>query len=283
MKYALYGLPCAGKSTLLNNLSVTVINGSTELNKMVSGRFSLLPKAEKRECRIRYAKKLLEISDEFISDGHYAFPDGVVFTEADGDLYDVFLYLYCKPEIISERLKNSSKNSRFAHISVENIHKWQSFEIESLRAECHKRYKNFCVINDISSMELQDLIKRIRNGFGSYQLARSITDKIQKIYPVPCELHICDGDKTIIKQDSFKICTENYITNAFDGNFYTDYQYLKFSEEVHNLKYNTDNLDKIQLNNIIYEKVCCRNYIVLSSGIGIICKKLAENIARKRL
>ena len=114
MKYVLYGLPCAGKTTLLSELTIPVIHGSTELNRMASGRFSDLPDGEKAELRIRYAEQLSERDDSFISDGHYSFIDDVVFTEADGNLYDVFLYLYCKPEAIAERLKCSPKNSRFS-------------------------------------------------------------------------------------------------------------------------------------------------------------------------
>lgn len=102
MKYALYGLPCAGKTTLLSGLSISVISGSIELNKMAFGNFSGLSDVEKKELRVRYTNKLSERTDEFISDGHYSFLDDVVFTEADGELYDIFLYLYCKPEIIRE-------------------------------------------------------------------------------------------------------------------------------------------------------------------------------------
>lgn len=39
------------------------------------------------------------LNDEVIvSDGHYSFLETVAFTEADGDLYDIFIYLYCSPE-----------------------------------------------------------------------------------------------------------------------------------------------------------------------------------------
>ncbi|MBD5143108.1 MAG: hypothetical protein HDT22_05795 [Ruminococcus sp.] len=283
MKYVLYGLPCAGKTTLLSELSIPVIHGSMELNKMASGRFLELSNAERNELRVRYAKNLWGRNDKFISDGHYSFLDDVVFTEADGKLYDVFLYLYCEPEIISKRFKLSCKNSQFANLSTKHIHKWQTFEIESLRAECHKRCKDFYVISDISSIELQVLIDRIENGFGSYRLAKNITEKIQQIYPMPCELHICDGDKTIIEQDSFSVCTDDYVTHIFDGNFYTDYQSLQFSREVYALDYNTDKLSTIQLNDMIYSRIAHKNYFVLSSGIDHLWKMLAEQFELKNV
>ena len=119
MRFALYGLPCAGKTTIFEGLTIPVIHGSTELNKMASGRFSDLPDADKNALRIRYAEQLKARTDSFISDGHYSFLDDVAFTDADGELYDVFIYLYCEPEIISERLKSSDKNRRFAVLSVE--------------------------------------------------------------------------------------------------------------------------------------------------------------------
>lgn len=283
MKYVLYGLPCAGKTTLLSGLSLPVIHGSIELNKMASGKFSGLSAVEKNKLRIRYANNLSERTDELISDGHYSFFDDVVFTEADGELYDVFLYLYCKPEIIRERLRLSPKNNHFANLSTEHIKKWQAFEIESLRTECHNRCKDFCVISDISSAELQEFIGRIKDGFGSYRLAESITKKIQQIYPMPCELHICDGDKTIIEQDSFKVCTNGYITHVFDENFYTDYQSLQFSKEVYKLNYDIDKLKIIQLNDMIYSRIIDKNYLVLSSGISVLWKMLAERFKLKNV
>ena len=250
---------------------------------MASGNFSGLSAVEKNRLRLRYADMLSERTDTFISDGHYSFPDDVVFTEADGSLYDVFLYLYCKPEIIRERLRLSEKNRRFSHLSVENIKKWQDSEIESLRRECHDRNKDFCVISDISSAELQEFIDMTGKGFGSYRLAQKITDKIQKIFPLPCELHICDGDRTVIKQDSFRVCTDGYITHVFDGNFYTDYQALKFSREVKGLKYDTEKSVEIQLNDMVYSRISGKNYIILSSGITVLWEILAERFGLKNV
>lgn len=266
MKYVLYGLPCAGKTTLLSELAIPVIHGSTELNRMASGRFADLPDDKKSELRIRYAEQLSKRTDSFISDGHYSFLDNVVFTEADGALYDVFLYLYCKPEDISERLKVSPKNSQYASLSKERIRKWQDFEIERLRNECHKRNKDFYVVQDLTSAYFQKFIDKIEKGYSSYRIARDIADKIMSIYPDPGELHICDGDKTIIKQDSFRVCTDSYVTHAFDGNFYTGYQSMLFSVETENLNFDTDKLSEIQLNKEVYNRIADQNYVVLSSG-----------------
>ena len=72
IKFVLYGLPCAGKTTLLNSLDITVINGSVELNKLSSGKFSELDEDEKNRIRVQYAERLAETLGTLISDGHYA-------------------------------------------------------------------------------------------------------------------------------------------------------------------------------------------------------------------
>lgn len=283
MKYALYGLPCSEKTTLLDGLKINVVHGSVQLNKMVSGRFSEFPDTEKKALRIRYCEQLKAKTDSFISDGHYSFLDEVVFTEADGDLYDVFIYLYCEPKIIKERLKNSVKNKSFAEISVERIRKWQNFEIESLRAKCHKRSKDFYIVHDLTSSNLQNFIDNIEKGYSSYDIAEHIADKIIKIYPSPCEIHICDGDKTVIEQDSFRACTNNYITHAFDGNFYTGYQSLQFNMEIKNFVYDISKMSAITLNKEIYNRISDKNYIILSSGITKLRDKLSVKFGLKNV
>lgn len=283
MKFVLYGLPCAGKTTILKSFNIPVIHGSTELNRMAAGKFSDLPRSEKNTLRIRYAEQLKSRAESFISDGHYSFPEEIAFTYADGELYDVFIYLYCEPKVISERLKASVKNSRFAELSVECIRKWQCFEIESLRNECHEHEKDFYVVNEITANELQTFINKIENGFSSYILAEKIAEQIMRIYPEPCDIHICDGDKTIIKQDSFGVCSDGYITHAFDGSFYTGYQAFQFTNETEHLSYDTTKLETVELNEKIFDRIADKKYIVLSSGIKMLWERLARKFALKNV
>ena len=150
MKIALYGMPCAGKSTLMDRITdAKVINGSQELRRICGGSFLELSEEEKHQVRIKYTEYINGLNDEVIvSDGHYSFMETVAFTEADGELYDIFIYLYCSPENLKERYALSEKNGKFAGESIESLRQWQEFEINNLREECHRRNKDFYVVSD---------------------------------------------------------------------------------------------------------------------------------------
>lgn len=104
-------MPCAGKSTLMDRITdAKVINGSQELRRICGGSFLELSEEEKHQVRIKYTEYINGLNDEVIvSDGHYSFMETVAFTEADGDLYDIFIYLYCSPENLKERYALSEK------------------------------------------------------------------------------------------------------------------------------------------------------------------------------
>lgn len=283
MKIALYGLPCSGKTTLLNVVNIPVIHGSTELSRLSDGRFSELPEGEKTQIRIQYAEELSKRQGSFISDGHYSFYRDVVFTEADSELYDVFIYLYCSPKVISERLKKSEKNTRFSALSTENINKWQNFEIEELRQECHTRNKDFYVINNVSETEFQSFISDILDGFSSRNLAKKIVCQIQGLFPDPCPLVICDGDKTVIREDTFQLCSNGYVTHVFDGSFYTSFQAMRFNYETEGMPLQYDKLNTIRLNEQIFDKISDKNYIILSSGINRLWRHLTVKLGLKNV
>ena len=83
MKIALYGMPCAGKSTLMDRITdAKVINGSQELRRICGGSFLELSEEEKHQVRIKYTEYINGLNDEVIvSDGHYSFMETVAFTE----------------------------------------------------------------------------------------------------------------------------------------------------------------------------------------------------------
>ncbi|SCP99151.1 uracil phosphoribosyltransferase [Anaerobium acetethylicum] len=279
MKIALYGMPCAGKTFIMEKMSnVKVVHGSQELNRISGGFFSELSEDEKRDVRVKYTEYIKSLKDEIIiSDGHYSFMEKIAFTEADGELYDVFVYIYCKPETLLGRYKTSEKNKKFANNSVAVIEQWQLFEMGSLREECHSRNKDFYVVsdNETDNCGFADFLEFVKNGFSSYKLAETICQEIRKIYPVPGKLYIVDGDKTIIKQDSFRFCC-NGTTFVFDGNFYTGYQSFLFKGELKGYEIPDNKISAIEINEAIWKEIKDFNYVILSSGISDLWAKIGE-------
>lgn len=279
MKIALYGMPGAGKTFIMEKMSnVKVVHGSQELNRICGGFFSELSEDEKRDVRVKYTEYIKSLKDEIIiSDGHYSFMENIAFTEADGELYDVFVYIYCKPETLLERYKTSERNKKFANNSVAVIEQWQLFEMGSLREECHSRNKDFYVVSDNETDDcgFADFLEFVKNGFSSYKLAETICQEIREIYPLPEKLYIVDGDKTIIKQDSFRFCC-NGTTFVFDGNFYTGYQSFLFTRELKGYNTADDKISAIEINESIWKEIKDYNYVILSSGISDLWAKIGE-------
>lgn len=278
MRIALYGMPCAGKTTIMEQIpNARIIHGSQELNRICGGEFASLTDEEKKAVRIMYTEFIRGLDDELIiSDGHYSFLEDIAFTDADSELYDVFLYIYCRAEILLQRYRQSAKNSKFSENSVETIEQWQNYEIEHLREECHKRNKDFYVVSDSedNTSGVLSFIEFIRNGHSGFRIAKQISNKIRAIYPQPCELFIVDGDKTAILQDSYRFCCGGK-TTVFDRNFYTDYQSYLFADEllrVPSLRYS--NIEGLTKNSLVWDEVKEGNYIVLSSGITDLWDKI---------
>lgn len=278
MRMALYGMPCAGKTTIMEQIpNARIVHGSQELNRICGGSFASLSDEEKNAVRIMYTEFIRGLDEELIvSDGHYSFLENVAFTDADSELYDVFLYIYCPPEILLERYRQSAKNSRFSENAVETIKQWQNYEIEHLREACHQRNKDFYVVSDHDddASKALSFIEFIRNGHSGFQTARQISDKIRAIYPQPCELFIVDGDKTAILQDSYRFCCGGK-TAVFDRNFYTDYQSYLFAYELSRAPApQYSNIEGLTKNSLVWDEVKEGHYVVLSSGITDLWDKI---------
>lgn len=255
-----------------------VINGSQELRRICGGSFSELSEEEKHQVRIKYTEYINALNDEVIvSDGHYSFLEAVAFTEADGDLYDIFIYLYCSPEILKERYALSEKNAKFAGESIELLRQWQEFEINNLREECHRRNKDFYVVSDNEEEKNKffDFLSLLREGFSSYDLATDICNQIMEQFNKQDILYMVDGDKTIITQDSYRFCC-NGKTKIFDGDFYTGYQSFLFEKELQTASIDKSKIAEITINNEVYDIVASNNYVVLSSGIKDLWSDIAD-------
>ena len=280
MRIALYGLPCAGKTTILSSLkNVRVVNGSQELNKMSGGTFNTLAEEEKNNYRIKYIEFLMSLTDDLIlSDGHYSFLENVVFTEQDAQAYDVFIYLFCSAETLLSRYACSDKNKKYAELSIARIEQWQNFEIEHLRYECHRNNKDFYAVNgeDLTAEDFAMFLEKINGGYSSYSIAEAIVKRIIEAYPNPCTMCLVDGDKTLIVQDSFRVCSKGCKTTIFDGNFYTGYQSLMFAEEEKKIEYDYEFLDTIEINHQVYDIIKNNPYFVISAGITELLTRLAR-------
>lgn len=266
---------------MLNGLDgkLRVVSGSSWLEKATGGTFSTLSDREKAQWRVRYTQYLATLPDEhIISDGHYAFEDTVVFTEHDGDLYDVFLYLYCEPEELLSRMARSEKNKRFSHLTVEEITAWQNREVEQLRLQCHKRSKDFYVIPSGKDSAFAGFIEAILSGFSQYRRAAQLVAKIQGWFPAPCTLSLVDGDRTFLCQDSLRLCANGFHTAVFDGNFYTGYQAYCFEKETGSLSYAYEKLDSCTRSQQVWCRISGEPYVILSAGIPALWEKVGERM-----
>lgn len=280
MRIAIYGLPSSGKTTLMENIpNAKTISGRQELERLSCGQFSAMDEENKRLTRIQYTEYLSSLNDDVVvSDGHYSFVDNVVFTPNDGDIYDVFFYLYCSPSVLLKRFAASEKNIKYSSLSEETIRQWQDFEIESLRLECHKRNKDFYVVTDNEeSTAFYDFFKMVVNGFSTFLYAKDIAVRISNTYPIDKykEIIITDGDKTVIEQDSFRFCY-NGKTSVFDGDIYSTYQSYLYKNELISISSIPDIIREIKLNDDVWNMIKDTAYVVVSSGITSVWERLGE-------
>jgi len=279
MRIGLYGLPTAGKTYILSAVkNIEVLSGSSLL-KALEPDFSKLNEIEKCNVRKKLASQLRE-KEKFIMDGHYSFGDNVVFTEEDGELYDIFIYLYVAPDIIFERMEKSDRNRKYLIYDIES---WQKFEIESLREYCHINNKDFYVIDNpeeglFSDISLVlDFIESILCGFSCVKYAKEAVEQIG----YHDTISLVDGDKTLIEEDSSALF--GYKTHLFDGNFYTGFQTWRHNKELIKYLSNIDSLYKT-INNIdlhMNEKVFKRisgKAVILTTGHHGTWKEIADRL-----
>ena len=280
MRIGLYGLPSAGKTHVLEKIDfINVFLGSTCLKKL-DPEFDVRSEEEKNKVRETLAM-LLSKKDNFIMDGHYAFGNKKVFTEKDGMLYDIFLYLYINPDILQKRMAQSEKNRKYL---AYNIKKWQWDEIENLRVYCHKYNKDFYVLDNPPNYDFRDIeeiiqfLKTITAGFSCVNYARKCASEILN-KETEMVITLTDGDKTITVEDSSHVvfC---YKTNLFDGNFYTGFQAWKQGEAFRKFTKQSQNPRLVSINKRIIEKLQEPIY-VLTSGHSEILRKISEYLHLK--
>lgn len=231
MRIGLYGLPTAGKTFILDAVRNFEVLAGSSLLKTLAPDFHALTAEGKTHVRKQLAEQL-KAKDNFIMDGHYSFGNEVVFTDEDGELYDVFLYLYVDPAILKKRMEDSLRNKKYLAFNVE---KWQMFELESLRQYCHKHNKDFYVLDNPGKGYFPDIslvlefIDSLAAGYSCVSYARKC---VRNILEKTKARMIClaDGDKTLTIEDSSGVL--GYKTHIFDGNFYTGFQAWRHNREM---------------------------------------------------
>lgn len=277
MRLGLYGLPGAGKTYILDRIEgIKALNGS-DLLLDIAPKFYQMDEMYKKAVRTELAKSLIK-KDDFIMDGHYSFGDKIVFTKEDGELYDVFLYLYIDPIVLKSRMEKSFKNSKYLKFDVE---KWQKYEIEKLREYCHEHDKDFYVIDNQDKGYFENIdtifsfVKAVLKGFSCVDFAKKVANDILS----NCDFYnivLTDGDRTLIREDSSTLI--GYKTNIFDGNFYTGFQSFNHHENM--IKYIKDlgHIPKVDIryNNMVLESAD----FILTSGQMDIWENISKEIGR---
>ena len=278
MKIGLYGMPTAGKTFLMEKIDFLDVYAGSKMLHDICPDFDLIDEVDKESARRKLANSLAA-KDSFIMDGHYTFGDRVVFTENDGHLYDVFIYLYISPDVLSTRMNASDRNRRFL---TYDISEWQKREIEELRQYCHENNKDFYVIDNPPDNVFDDVsdiigfIKCIVGGYSCVSLAKRIADDI--ISKSKNEtITLMDGDKTITIEDSSNKVF-GYKTHIYDGNFYTGYQSWRQSKE-----FETYHFDEIRSMPVTLNQNVCKEIgedtFILTSGHERVWSYIAKELA----
>jgi len=276
MRIALYGMPGAGKSTILGGLrTLEVVNGSQMLNVFARERDGLPFRELDPDVQCRCRDDLinwLRAKDAFIIDGHYAFGDQVVFTEGDGGCYDVFLYLYEDPAVLRERMERSEKNRRYLGY---DLAAWQRREIEGLREFCLRNGKDFYVIDRRASAH--EFIEAVLAGFSCVGFAEKAVRRILSEHGGSTRIVLLDGDRTVTTRDAARELLD-YRTDIFDNNFYTGFQFWEQAREFARAgEYEVD-LSRLPRNDALLGRLAVEDCVVLTCGLPRAWEELSRQL-----
>ncbi len=277
MRIGLYGMPTAGKTFILDKIDFLDVIVGSKLLREYDPDFDKRDEEGREKDRKAVAELMLQ-RDNFIMDGHYAFGDEIAFTEEEGQMYDIYLYLYVAPEIIRERMKSSAKNQKYLKHDIEL---WQQREMDGLREYCHKNCKDFYVIDNPPENKSEDysnvieFLKQIVNGYSCAEFARDCAADILKLTDSQT-IYLFDGDKTLTIEDSSKKIM-GYTTNIYDGNYYTGYQTWKQYREFENYRPMLAPISSLQMNLELVGKLNESSFI-LTSGNESIWNVISNNL-----
>ena len=275
MRIGLYGMPTSGKTYIMDRIDFMEVIVGSKLLRQYDPDFDKRDEAGRERDRKAVANIMMSKA-EFMMDGHYAFGDEIAFTEEEGNMYDVYLYLYIDPEILKSRMEQSLKNQKYLKFDIKS---WQQKEIDGLRKYCHLHNKDFYVIDNPPENKVNEVsdviqfIKDILAGYSCLNFAEKCTEVILKKSIVD-EVSLYDGDKTLTVEDtSGKIF--GYKTHLYDGNFYTGYQAWKQSKEFLNYEIPEIHEISVRMNQDVISTTNTDSYI-LTSGHETIWKFIAS-------
>jgi hypothetical protein len=275
MRIGLYGMPTAGKTFIMDKIDFMEVLVGSRLLRQYDPNFDKRDEAG-READRKAVANIMLFKSEFIMDGHYAFGDETAFTEEEGNMYDVYLYLYLDPSILKQRMQNSEKNKKYLKF---DIAEWQNREINGLRRYCHAHNQDFYVIDNPPSncfddvSPIIDFIREIQHGYSCNSFARKCADEILGMSSEQ-NIILLDGDKTITIEDSSNQVF-GYKTHLYDGNFYTGYQAWRQSFEF--LQYCVPDVSRppVHFNEKVLSMISS-NAFILTSGHEKIWKYISD-------
>lgn len=264
MRIGLYGMPTAGKTYILDRIDFMEAADGSRLLRKCDPDFDSRDQAGRENARKALAELMMQ-KETFVMDGHYAFGSEIAFTEEDGRMYDVFLYLYLSPKILESRMRASEKNRKYLKYDIE---KWQNDEIAGLREYCHRHNRDFYVIDnppgntccDVS--EAVRFIREIVDGYSCAAYAEKCADEILN-QTSSGTIFLFDGDKTLTKEDSSH-AVFGYKTHLYDGNFYTGYQAWRQSEEFKQYQLPVVDRMPVEINETVRKQIGEASFILTS-------------------
>ncbi|CAG8628890.1 12009_t:CDS:1 [Ambispora leptoticha] len=237
-RIGIYGINCAGKTTVLNGLKETfehVYEGSELVTRNITlEKFKKLDSESKTSLRIEAIKRLREITDDAIVTGHFSFakvsPSNEVYfepvmTDADRNYYTDIIYIDISPGDVYCRLqKDAKRRADRPLMTVEQIKQWLDYEKKELVSNCIESgiiFHKFCPLSD-KNANLEILIKLIRDIRRQTETNNEINIK-EAIKKLTSNLNIkpkvfllLDADRTLSKNDTGILFWEKYhaSTNA---------------------------------------------------------------------
>ena len=219
-----YGVQGVGKSHVLTQIGADriewrIADGSQLIKEVLDARgqtmeqFNDIPpedKAAVRRSAIEMAKSKPGVS---LIAGHGSFPAKSgggfddVFTPADGEAYDMIIYIHKDPEKVVDQVKNDVQRVRTEH-SLDTVQSWMDHEKKLLEVKCAE----YGIVFDTLCLDGQngyrDLVRLILDGVvhAYVEASRAASERalIAAASSIPeADVYLLiDGDGTICPQDT---------------------------------------------------------------------------------